>query len=250
MTRKSSIDQEELNKFNRTYEQWWDRSGEFKTLHDINPIRIKYITDKIREKFNIKGTISDPLKNLDIIDVGCGGGLISMPMSDLGSNVTCLDANENNIKAASDYAKQHNLQVEFVNSTVEEFIFATKKPSSYDVVLCLEVIEHVANPPEFVQNLTKLLKPNGLMILSTINRTLKSYLQAIIMAEYVLGWMPRGTHDYNKFVKPSELKKMIQDSAFDLQELMGLKLNPLLNEWYLADDIDVNYFACIGGKLQ
>lgn len=233
MTQKTSIDQVELNKFNKTIEEWWDKNGEFKTLHDINPVRIKYIMDKIGDS-HLRGN-----DNISIIDIGCGGGLISVPLHKLGAKVTGLDANKHNIEAASKYAKKNKLGIEFINSTAEEH------KGKYDVVLCLEVIEHVANPEEFVQNLTRLVKDGGMIILSTINRTVKSYLQAIIMAEYVLRWVPTGTHDYTKFIKPSELKNMLKNSKFQIKELKGLKLNPLTNIWYLDDNIDVNYFACI-----
>lgn len=239
MTKKSSIDQKELNKFNKTTEEWWDESGEFKTLHDINPIRIKYIIDKVTKHFNINNSSEHPLEGLEILDVGCGGGLISVPICKLGAKVTALDANENNIKASSEYAKKHKLKIEFINNTVENH------SGLYDVLLCLEVIEHVGNIKEFVQNLTKLLKPHGMIILSTINRTIKSYFQAIIMAEYILKWIPINTHNYAKFVKPSELKNMLENTEFQLEELCGLKLSPLTKTWYLSDDIDVNYFAYI-----
>lgn len=243
MTPSSSINQAELNKFSRNHEQWWDEQGEFKTLHDINPIRVNYITQKIQQHFNISKKSDHPLKNLNIIDIGCGGGLVSVPMCKLGANVVGLDANENNIKAATDYAKKHNLNISFICNSVEDYL--AKQHVLYDVVLCMEVIEHVDNTEEFLLNLTKLLKPNGLLILSTINRTIQSYMQAILMAEYVLRWVPTGTHDYAKFIKPSELKNMLQGTKWQLQELKGLKLNVIDSSWYLSDDIDVNYFACI-----
>jgi len=247
MTKNSSIDQNELNKFSKTSKQWWDESGEFKILHKINPIRLKYISDKLIEHFNIHEVSTEnakPLTDLDIMDIGCGGGLISIPICQLGAKVTAIDANNYNIQASCEQAQKSNLEINFINITVEEYI-KTYPNNLYDVVLCLEVVEHVANQQEFIQNLLKLTKPTGILILSTINRTIKSYTQAIIAAEYILKWVPTNTHDYSKFLKPSELNKIIKQTDFYLKDLTGLKFNPLTSNWYLSDDIDVNYFACI-----
>lgn len=247
MDKKSSVNQNELNKFNKTSEEWWDKSGEFKILHQINPIRIQYINDKIAEHFNsIQNKEDDlqPLKNLNIIDVGCGGGLISVPICQLGAKVTAIDANSYNIKALSEYAKNNNLAINPINTTVEEYI-SNYPDQLYDVVLCLEVLEHVSNQSAFIQNLLKILKPTGMLILSTINRTIKSYAQTIIAAEYILKWIPINTHDYSKFLKPSELYKILETSNFQLKNLTGLKFDIITNSWHLSDDIDVNYFACI-----
>jgi 2-polyprenyl-6-hydroxyphenyl methylase/3-demethylubiquinone-9 3-methyltransferase len=252
MTKNSSIDQKELNKFNKTSKEWWDKSGEFKILHKINPLRLKYIGDKLIEHFDIhkistKNT--NPLANLDIIDIGCGGGLVTIPICELGANVTAIDANKHNIEASSEQAKKLNLKINFVNSTVEEYINISPK-NLYDVVLCLEVVEHVANQEEFIQNLLKLIKPNGILILSTINRTMKSYAQAIIIAEYTLKWVPINTHNHSKFLQPSELHNIIKQKDFYLKDLTGLQFNPLTNNWYLSDNIDVNYFACIANCID
>ena len=247
MNKESSVDQNEVNKFNKTSEEWWDKSGEFKILHQINPIRIQYINDKIAEHFNsIQNKEDDlqPLKNLNIIYVGCGGGLISVPICQLGAKVTAIDANSYNIKALSEYTKNNNLSINPINTTVEEYI-SNYPDQLYDVVLCLEVLEHVSNQSAFIQNLLKLLKPTGILILSTINRTIKSYAHAIIAAEYILKWVPTNTHDYSKFLKPSELYKILEVNNFHLKNLTGLKFDIITNSWYLSDDIDVNYFACI-----
>ncbi len=247
MTKNSSIDHNELNKFNKTSNEWWDEFGEFKILHKINPIRLEYIKNKITEHFNISETsakTAKPLTHLDIIDIGCGGGLISVPICKLGANVTAIDANNHNIKASCEHAKKADLKINFINITVEEYINLYPK-NLYDIVLCLEVVEHVANQQEFIQNLLKLIKPNGILILSTINRTIKSYAQAIITAEYILKWVPTNTHNHSKFLKPSEIHNIIKQKNFYLKDLTGLKFNPLTNNWYLSDDIDVNYFACI-----
>ncbi len=250
MAQKTSIDQSELKKFNKSFEEWWDPNGEFKTLHEINPIRISYITDKITEHFNLQNSSLNPLKNLSILDVGCGGGLVSVPIYKNGANVVGLDANKHNIKAATSYAKKNNLDIKFINTTIEKLAANLDKPGlgeCYDVVLCLEVIEHVANLVEFLQNLVKLVKPGGLIIISTINRNIKSYFQAIVMAEYFLHWVETGTHDHAKFVKPSELHNMLKNGK-KIKELKGLKFNLLTNKWYISDDINVNYFACIADE--
>jgi 2-polyprenyl-6-hydroxyphenyl methylase/3-demethylubiquinone-9 3-methyltransferase len=240
MTEKSSIDKEELNKFNKTHLEWWDKDGEFKILHKINPVRARYITSKIKQHFNIPDTKKEPLKNLKILDVGSGGGLISVPMYQLGADVTGLDANEHNVRAAELYAKEHKLKINYRSTTIEEHVNSDIK---YDVILCLEVLEHVANPKDFIVNLSKLLTAGGILIVSTINRTVKSYLLAVVAAEYILRWVPAGTHNYAKFVKPSELVRMSQTTDLRIEELKGLVCSVLGQEWKMGDDIDVNYFA-------
>ena len=241
MISNSSIDQTELNKFNKTAAEWWDEAGEFKLLHQINPLRIKYITDTIASLLH-----TTTPAGLNILDIGCGGGLISFPLHKLGASVTALDANKHNIDAAATYAKTNGLEVTLINSTIEEYLKAKNNAKKFDVVLCLEVIEHVSNPKEFVQNLTKLVTANGIIILSTLNRTIKSFASAIIMAEYVLRWVPLHTHNWQKFIKPSELDRMLQGTTLCLKELKGLKFDPISDKWYLSDDINVNYFAVIG----
>lgn len=230
---KSSIDQEELDKFNKPNQDWWDLEGEFKPLHEINPVRMEYIQSVIRQKFG-------EANGLDVLDVGCGGGLSSVSMANAGCNVTGLDANKRNIDSASKYANSKGLQINYINTTIEEYVQSSEQ---YDVILCLEVIEHVAHPEEFIRNVAKLVKKGGVVIFSTINRTHKAYLLAIIMAEYVLRWVPRKTHNYSKFVKPSEFANMAQDTSLSLQELKGLSLSPITQNWYISDDIDVNYFV-------
>lgn len=241
MNNISSIDEEELKKFSKTNQEWWDLNGEFRTLHKINPVRIDYIKSIILKHFELPNTSIKPLKNIKLLDIGSGGGLICKPMYEFGADVTGIDANEYNTKAAMAYAKERNLDIKYINNTVENYILENNK--KYDVILCLEVIEHVANPKEFVQNISKLLKHDGILIFSTINPTFKSFTQAIIIAEYILGWVPKNTHKYSKFIKPSELVSMLKNTPINLSELKGLKLS-LPNEiWELSDDIDINYFA-------
>lgn len=242
MTVNSSIDETELKKFNKTHDEWWDEFGEFEILHKITPLRTDYIIRKAIKHFGINPSSKTPLASLNLLDVGCGGGLVSLPMLKSGATVTGIDANAYNIKAATEHATKYNLKIDFLNETAEEHL---KLNNKYDIVICLEVIEHVANSKEFIQTLTKLIKPGGMLICSTINKTIKSYGLAIIMAEYVLGWVPRGTHDHAKFIKPSELKRMLSGSGRDIKELQGISFNILSRTWQLGNDIDVNYFAYI-----
>lgn len=240
----TSIDKVELEKFSKTAKEWWDTDGEFKMLHKINPVRLEYLKTKIVNHYSLEHKNDSALSDLKILDVGCGGGLISMPLAQMGANVMAIDANENNINAASVYAKENNIDLELKHITAESLLLESKQ--SFDVVVSLEVIEHVANPKEFVHNLTKLVKPGGMVVISTINRTLKSYIYAIVMAEYVLGWVPKKTHDHSKFIKPSELNKMIDNTGLSLKELKGMTLDLSTTKWQLSTDIDVNYFAYIG----
>ena len=237
----SSIDEEELKKFSKTNEEWWDLNGEFRALHEINPIRIDYIKSIILKHFKLPNSFIKPLKDIKLLDIGSGGGLVCKPMYELGADVTGIDANEHNTKASMAYSREHNLDIKYINNTVEDYIL--KNNQKYDVILCLEVIEHVANPKDFVQNISKLLKQNGILIFSTINRTLKSFTQAIIIAEYILGWVPKNTHKYSKFIRPSELVSMLKNTPLNLSELKGLKLSLPNRIWELSDDIDINYFA-------
>ena len=230
----SSIDHSELSKFNKNIDEWWNINGEFKTLHEINPIRINYITKAIKDHFKQKNN------ELSLLDVGCGGGLLSAPMARLGFKVSALDANEHNIHALSEYSQQHKLDIKLFNETVESH---AKMKISYDIILCMEVVEHVANLGEFLHDLGQMLRPGGLMIISTINRTPKSYLEAIIMAEYVLRLVPRRTHDYNKFVRPSEIALHLEKPGLKPLHLQGMTYSPFKRKWQLTDNLDVNYFA-------
>lgn len=230
---KSTIDQDEVTKFSKLANEWWDKDGEFRTLHQINPLRLSYIKDKIIEHFGEFKT------NLNIIDIGCGGGLIAVPLAKIGTKVTGIDASAENIETAKFYAKELELDVNYLCGSAEEH------KNQYDVVLCLEIIEHVSDPELFIASVAKLLKPGGMMIISTINRTIKAYLSAIVGAEYVLNWVPRGTHDFSKFLKPSEISQMLNKSSLRIKELKGLGIDLLTRNWKLQDDISVNYFAYI-----
>jgi 2-polyprenyl-6-hydroxyphenyl methylase / 3-demethylubiquinone-9 3-methyltransferase len=239
----SSIDERELKKFDKTSDEWWDLEGEFRMLHEINPLRIDYIKSMIIKHLCIEELAGDAsiFSKVELIDIGSGGGLVCVPMHNLGAKVTGLDANAHNIEAAKECANKKQLNITYVNDTVENY--APAHLGKYDVVLCLEVIEHVANPAEFVKNVGRLVGQNGLLIFSTINRTLKSFIHAIVIAEYMLNWMPKGTHEHAKFIKPSELVSMLGNSSFDLLELKGLEFSLPDKTWRLTDIIDVNYFA-------
>lgn len=241
MSIESSVNKAELEKFRKISSQWWKDGGEFKMLHQINPIRFEYILEKMTNHFNISND------KLSILDVGCGGGLITSRLCEFSNQVTGIDAIQENIDVAVQYASEHNLDIIYHKSTIEEFVASSIK--QYDVVLCLEVIEHVDNLSGFIKNLTSLVKPNGIVIISTINRTVKAYLLAIIMAEYVLNWVPKKTHDYSKFLKPSEISLMFKENNMELKELKGLTYNIANNSWELSNDIDVNYFAYLT-KMQ
>ena len=194
----TTINKEEIQKFSDLAEEWWDVKGKFKPLHMFNPIRIEYIVKNIKQHFNINNNKSNFLKNLNILDIGCGGGLISEPMSRLGGTVTGIDASEKNIKVAQLHAKKNNLNIRYLNKSPEQL----NEPEKFDVILNLEIIEHVENVNLYIDSCYKLLKKNGIMFTATLNRTLTSYVKAIIGAEYILRWLPIGTHDWNKFIKP------------------------------------------------
>jgi 2-polyprenyl-6-hydroxyphenyl methylase/3-demethylubiquinone-9 3-methyltransferase len=234
----STINKTEIGKFNKLSSEWWDPEGSFKPLHKFNPIRIKYIRDSIIQYFNIKSK-NIPLKNINILDIGCGGGLISVPMKRLGANVVGIDASLKNIKVAKIYSKKNNLQIKYICSSPEKL----KIKKKFDVLLMLEIVEHVNDINLFIKQSSKFLKKNGLMFVATLNKTLKSYVFAIIGAEYILNWLPIGTHDWEKFMKPNELINIAKNSKLNLIDLNGIKFNPLNDKWSLSNDKSVNYIA-------
>ena len=201
----TTINKEEIQKFSKLADEWWDVNGKFKPLHMFNPIRIEYILEEVSKHFKLDREKKLLLKNLEILDIGCGGGLISEPMARLGGNVTGIDAAEKNIKIASLHGKANNLEINYLNKSPEQL----KEKEKFDVILNLEIVEHVDNLDLYLQSCKNLLKKNGLMFTATINRTLTSYIKAIVGAEYILRWLPIGTHDWNKFIKPEELEKKI-----------------------------------------
>ena len=235
----STIDQKEIEKFSRIADEWWDESGKFKPLHKFNPIRISFIQRKISDIF-------PTIKNLKILDVGCGGGLIAEPFARMGADVTAIDAAEKNIAVAKIHAEKSaekpRLKIDYRVATAEE-IAEEIIEEKFDVVFALEIIEHVADVEQFVKSCAALVKPNGLVFVATMNRTLKSLALAKIAVEYILRWLPHGTHDWKKFLKPSELNFYAAKYGLELQSLAGFSYNLLNDEWKESDDVDVNYAA-------
>ena len=218
-------------------EEWWDVNGKFKPLHMFNPIRIEYITESIKNHFKIKTDKPDYLTGLNILDIGCGGGLISEPMSRLGAKVTGIDASEKNIKVAKLHAEENKLQINYLNTSPEKL----NEIEKFDIILNLEIVEHVDNVNLFIKSCNKLLKKNGLMFTATLNRSFTSYIKAIIGAEYIMRWLPIGTHDWNKFIKPEELEEILTKEKFSTIDVKGLKFNPFLKKWKRSNDLSVNY---------
>ena len=234
----NSINKKEIEKFSRIAEEWWNPNGKFKPLHNFNPIRIKYIKDNIVKDFNIKPS-DKPFKNINILDIGCGGGLLSEPMCRLGASVVGIDASEKNIEVAKFHAKKSKLKIDYKVASPEKL----KTKVKFDVILNMEIVEHVNDIDFFIKESSKLLKKNGVMFVATLNKTLKSYLFAIIGAEYVLKWLPIGTHDWEKFLMPSDLINISKKNNLTLKNLDGMKFNILDNTWKVSDDTSVNYIT-------
>ncbi len=226
----STIDPQEVEKFSRIADEWWSETGKFKPLHKFNPIRINFIRSEIEKYFAINS-------ELKILDVGCGGGLIAEPFAKMGAAVTAVDASEKNIAVAKIHAQKSGLKIDYRVAAAEELT------EQFDVVFALEIIEHVADVENFIASLAKLVKPNGLLFVATMNRTLKSLALAKIAAEYILRWLPRGTHDWKKFVKPSELNGLTCRYNLELKNLVGFNYNLLNDEWKKTKNLDVNYAA-------
>jgi len=233
----STINKDEINKFSKIANEWWDINGKFKPLHAFNPIRIEYILNVTSNYFKIDKNKKFPLKNLKILDIGCGGGLISEPMSRLGADVTGIDASDKNIQVAKLHAKKNNLNINYLNTVPENL----KLENKFDIILNLEVVEHVEDLDLYLSSCFTLLKKKRIMLTATINRTLTSYVKAIVGAEYILRWLPIGTHDWNKFIKPEELEKKLTDLNFSITDLTGLSYNPIFQVWKKTKDMSVNY---------
>jgi 2-polyprenyl-6-hydroxyphenyl methylase/3-demethylubiquinone-9 3-methyltransferase len=274
-TATSTVDADEIERFSRLAETWWDPNGPMAPLHKINPLRVGYIRDKIVSHFELENWGIEELENkktafpgssipqfpnsLTVLDIGCGAGLVCEPLARLGAKVTGIDASVKNIEAARVHAAQSELEIDYRCTTAEDLFIPSPLrgeggeqqraggDEQFDIVLALEIIEHVADIPAFVEATTKLVKPGGLLIYSTINRTAKSYALAIVGAEYILRWLPRGTHDWKKFVKPSELARELRKNNIEIKEMTGMALNPLTWKWELnPKDVDVNYLLVAG----
>ena len=236
---QSSIDPSEVAKFQAMAAEWWDPGGKFRPLHMMNPARLDYITDQIAAQFDRDLRDARPFAGLRLLDIGCGGGLLSEPMARLGAEVVGADAAAANIPVARIHAEQQGLQIDYRNTTAEEIAEGGER---FDVVLNMEVVEHVADPRAFLRTCHDLLKPGGLTVTSTINRNPKSWAVAIVGAERVLRWLPRGTHDWRKFITPDELKVMLEQAGLVVVDRKGLVFNPLRWEWTVSDrDLSVNY---------
>ena len=225
-----NLDHDEVNKFDELAAKWWDKDGEFRPLHQINPLRVDFIEER------------SSVKDKKVLDVGCGGGILAEALSELGANVTGIAASENTIGVAKSHSRSIGSDVIYIQNTIEEFI-SSHPNEKFDVITCLEMLEHVPSPNEIIKSCSNLLKDDGNIFFSTINRNPRSYLFAVIGAEYILNLLPKGTHDYEKFIKPSELAKWIREAGLNSKETIGLSYNPITGNYWLGKDIQVNYMV-------
>lgn len=237
-TARTTVDAAEIERFSALAAEWWNPKGKFAVLHRFNPVRIAYIREQVTARLSRDPMTRRPFEGLDLLDIGCGGGLLSEPMTRLGARVTGIDPTEKNIGTASVHAEEVGLDIDYRAVTAEAL---AETGARFDVILNMEVVEHVADPPLFLSTCAAMLKPGGLMVVATISRTLKSFGLAIIGAEYVLGWLPRGTHQWEKFITPEELEDELKRSGLDVAGLTGVVYNPLANDWRRSADTAVNY---------
>ncbi len=236
--KNNTINKKEIEKFSNIAEEWWNPKGKFKPLHKFNPIRIKYIKENIVNDFKIQKK-EKPLEGLNILDIGCGGGLLSEPMARLGAKVVGIDASNKNIKIAKHHLKKSKLNIKYFNTSPEKY----KTSQKFNVVLNMEVVEHVEDLNIFIKQCSKFLKKSGIMFVATLNQTLKSYLFAIIGAEYILRWLPIGTHEWDKFVKPENLIGICNKNSLNFKKIDGIKFNPILDKWKISKDKSINYIS-------
>ena len=236
--KNNTINKKEIEKFSKIAEEWWDPEGKFKPLHKFNPIRISYIKENIIKTFKINQK-KTPLKNIKILDIGCGGGLLSEPMCRLGADITAIDASKKNINVAKLHSKKNNLKIKYLCTSPEKI----KIKDKFDVILNMEIVEHVEDVNFFLKTCSKLLKKNGIMFVATLNKTLKSYFFAIVGAEYILRWLPIGTHEWEKFLKPEELISILKKNNLNVERVDGMKFNLLTDKWNVDTDKSVNYIA-------
>lgn len=238
---RGSVDPAEIAKFAAMAEEWWDPDGKFAPLHKMNPVRLEFIRDRACARFGRDAMENLPLDGLTLADIGCGGGILAEPLARLGAAVTAIDAEAKNIHIARAHMAESGVAVDYRRDTAEAMAAAGE---AYDIVLAMEVVEHVADVALFLDASARLVKPGGLMIVATLNRTLKAWGLAIVGAEYIMRWLPRGTHDWKKFVRPSELARPLRQAGLEITELTGVVYNPLRARWSLAPkDLDVNYMA-------
>ena len=245
-SKSTTASPEEVARFTAMAETWWDANGKFRPLHQINPVRIAYIRDFVCAHFNRDPMEKEPFKGLELIDIGCGGGLLCEPMARLGANVSGIDAGDKNIAIASLHAQQGDLDINYRQQLPEELV---KSGKTFDVVLNMEVIEHVADVDAFLAASAALVKPGGVMVLSTLNRTLKAFALAKVGAEYIMRWLPTGTHDWRKFVKPSELARGLKTNGVEVSDIQGMVYSPFQDAWSLSKDLDVNYLVSAAKRL-
>ncbi len=237
-TAQTTIDADEVARFSAMADEWWDPTGKFRPLHKFNPIRLGYIRDRLCAHFDRDSRSLTPLDGLTLLDVGCGGGLLSEPLARMGAIVTGIDASEKNIGTARAHAARSDVKLDYRCSTAEDLMAAGE---TFDIVLSLEVVEHVADVDLFLDSCTALVRGGGAMTLATLNRTPKAFMFGIVGAEYVMRWLPRGTHDWKKFVRPSELSRGLRRNGVDVSDISGLSFNPLSDEWRVSGDVSVNY---------
>ena len=235
----TTVDKTEIEKFSKMAEDWWNPNGKFKPLHQLNPARVKFIRDKLISHFNLNPNNDKPLRSLKILDIGCGGGLLCEPLCRMGATVTGIDPSSKNIGVAKLHAKEMSLNIDYIHCLPENL----KLKNKFDVILNMEVVEHVANVDLFIQNCSKLIKKNGIMFVATINKNLKSYVFAILGAEYILRWLPIGTHDWDKFLAPHDLEIITNKNNFVTDEIVGMKFDLFANKWNKSDDTSVNYIS-------
>jgi len=236
--KNNTINKKEIEKFSKIAEEWWNPEGKFKPLHKFNPIRISYIKENIIKTFKLDNK-KTPLKDIKILDIGCGGGLLSEPMCRLGAEVTGIDASDKNIEVAKLHSNKNNLKINYFCSSPEKFVVKDK----FDVILNMEIVEHVDDVNFFLNSCCKLLKKNGIMFVATLNKTLKSYIFAIVGAEYILRWLPIGTHEWERFIKPEELISILKRNDLRLDKVDGMNFNLIKNKWSVSNDKSVNYIA-------
>lgn len=235
----STIDPQELAKFEAMATEWWDPKGKFKPLHMLNPCRLKYIITQICAEFHLDSSQESPLENIRILDIGCGGGLLCEPMARLGATVIGVDAAERNIPVAEAHARQSGLEIDYRHTTAEALV---EEGGQFDVVLNMEVVEHVADPALYLRATSDLLVPGGIQVCSTINRNAKSFAMAIVGAEYVMRWLPKGTHEWDKFITPDELSSLLEESGLQVIDKSGFVFNPITWSWSISErDLSVNY---------